>query len=139
MQGNDQTAKSDRPGSTVNFRPDIVSNIPIKAQAQPNAPVNEDEDLDKLMHDVSKDLKQDHKKPPKKSFFEFKKHPKVAQPVPPPKKMPAAAKSPISAQPKPAAAATPKPPRQSTAPVLTITVTIIITGVLIAAAIYAYK
>jgi hypothetical protein len=114
--------------------PDIVNNIPLKAQDSPLTPVSEADDLDKIMRDVSHDLKQGAKKPPKKGFFDFKRQPKAPKTAAPAAR-PAAPLPP--SQPK--AALQPKPARQSSAPVLAITMTVIVTGVLIAAAYYAYK
>jgi hypothetical protein len=137
MQPNNQQpnpAASPRPGSEANLHPDIVSNIPLKAQAAPLTPIHEDQDLDKIMRDVGQDLKQNEKSHHKKRFFEFKRQPKAVKPAPRPTPAPSRP-APVQAK----AAAQPKPARQSSAPVFTITLTIIVTGVLIAAAYYAYK
>jgi len=134
MQLNNQpNTASEKPGSSANLRPDIVSNIPIKAPSSPLNPIPEDDELDKIMQDVGKDLKKVSQNAHKKHFFEFKHHPAPAKP---------AAKPPVQAQPAKAPqpkAAQQKLQRQCTIPVFTITVTIIVTGFLIAAAYSAYK
>jgi hypothetical protein len=131
MQPNDS---SEKPGSAVNLRPDIVANIPLKVQASPLKPVSEDEDLDKIMQDVGKDLKQVDKNHHKKKFFDFKRQPKPAKPPTKPAAVPA---RPATAQPKPQVSG--KPPKQSSAPVLAITVAVLVTFALVAAAYSAYK
>lgn len=120
---------------------DLVGNIPVKAQ---NSPPAADDELDKIMQDVGQQLKNEDRQPSKKHRF-FGRRPKSrpepklqAQPLPP-----AIAQKPPSASPasppqaKPAAQ--PKPAATSSVPVLAITLTIIVTGVLIIAAVYAYK
>lgn len=123
--------------------PDLVSDIPVRAQG--SSPAADDE-LDKIMQDVGQQLKNEDQRPSKKHRSFFGRHPKNrpeaklhAQPLPP-----------VTAQPPPAAsqnrpplpksaAAQPQPSTTSSAPILVITLTIIVTGILIVAAIYAYK
>lgn len=146
----------DAAGSTaVNPAPNLINNIPVRAQQGAPPPVKEDDELDKIMRDVGRQLKEEDIKPAKQRFGLFKrdgKRPKTeaklhAQPlapkpltrqdVMPPK--PAASPQPLPAvkgAPPPAAA---KPTKTSSAPVLAVTLTIIVTAVLIGAAYYAYK
>lgn len=111
------------------------------------APVlTEDDELDTIMKDVGHQLKQADRKTTKKhSLFGRRRQTPVPKPVPVPK---AATAAPAAPQPSvPARAvtvdstvkATPKPVKTSAAPVGAIFMTILVTGALIAAAIYSYK
>lgn len=144
--------------SPVNSGPSIVSNIPVHAP-QAAAPANEDEELDKIMHDVGQELKKEEKKPEHHGLLGFLHHdPKplvkvnnqatmvpAAAPVPAPMPMPApAAAEVVPAAPValpaglPRAAAT-KPTAQRHIPFFVIFVVLCVTGFLIAAAIAAYR
>lgn len=129
--------------------PSLVSNIPVKEQ-QPGAPAfNDEAELDEIMQDVGRQLKKEDNVPRKKGFLGFgrktKTEPKLTQPP-----------SLNRAQPMPVAATTPEPALQTakapaqpapktqpaktnSVPVLVVTLTVIITAALIAAAIYTYK
>ncbi|MBX4197233.1 hypothetical protein KW801_01605 [Candidatus Saccharibacteria bacterium] len=132
------------------FKPDIVSNIPLH-QATPSAPVGEDHEFDKIMQDVGHQLNQEKHKPTKKHHFFGRREPKsepklVAQPVPREQfnmsahsvvpKLPKTSQPPDH-RPAPKPQAVPK--SKSSAPVMVILLTIIVTGILIVAAISAYK
>ena len=133
-----------------NLTPNIVENIPVRAQTS-SAAINEGADLDKIMQDVGKELKKEDKKPHKAGFLRFKRKPKTethtqqapslvrSAPMSVPTASPKPTSQPAAKAPLPKAAAKPKPQRSSSAPVLVITLTIIVTGALIAAAFYAYK
>jgi hypothetical protein len=108
-----------------------------------SAPANEDGDMDKILQDVNNDLKKDDHKPAKRHLFS-KKHPApAAQPQPAPS--PGPAQPAVTSQlPQPAAhtaapAAKPKAAPKEHGPMMVTVMTIIVTGVLIAAAIYSYK
>ena len=131
---NQQNNPADKPGASVNLRPDIVANIPLKTQSAPINPIADDDDLDKIMQDVGKDLSKVGDSPHKKRFFEFKRRPKTPKPAPRPK-----AVRPQPAKPAAKPAPLPMPAKQGSVPALAITVAIIVTGVLIAAAYSAYK
>ena len=131
--------------------PDLSGNIPVKTQSTPPSPprppsaLTADDDLDKIMQDVGHQLKKEDEMSSKKrrSFFgrksknqtEAKLH---AQPLPPITDQLQQSGPQARAQ-LPQPAVQPKPPKTSSAPVLVITLTIIVTGILIIAAIYAYK
>ena len=101
----------------------------------PPEPIKDGDDMDQLMHEVGKELKKDDHKPTKHHFFSRKKPAGQHKPVPAqPPAHPAAA-----SHPPPAAQAQPKPKTNSSAPVLVITLTVIVTGILIAAAVAASK
>jgi hypothetical protein len=116
-------------GATTDIAaPSLVANIPVK---QPGGPIaaspDEEAELDKIMRDVGHELKRDDQKPAKKRFLSFGHRVKIQPP---------AAQSQAPAQPL---QPVPKPAKPSSVPVLTITLTIIVTGVLITAAFLAYK
>lgn len=147
--------------------PTIVDNIPVRSPGAEPAHSNEDTELDKIMHDVGKELKKDDKKPKKHGFLHFGRKTKkdapftaqvikqapatpntqpapmsvAAAPVPvsqPVAPAPQAALHP-SVKSKPVAAAAVKPKKQTSVPVFVIFVTVLATGFLIAAAIAAYR
>ena len=114
------------------FKPDIVRNIPLHHAAP--APVKDEDDLDRIIHDISHDLKKvGH--PAKKKHWFTKKSP-VSKTAPHP--APAAqhqshpTQLPPKVQPAPAS-------KKSPTPVLIVVATIIVTGLLIAAAFASYK
>jgi hypothetical protein len=136
------------------FKTDIVNNIPLH-QAAPAAG-HEDHELDKIMRDVGHQLNKEDHKPAKKHHLFGKHQPKsepklVAQPVDrhqvvnmdvlpattqshqAPKPAANAPQQPSAAKPHPA------PKDKRSAPVMVILLTIIVTGILIAAAVSAYK
>ncbi|MGH7156822.1 MAG: hypothetical protein ACREGG_01795 [Candidatus Saccharimonadales bacterium] len=134
--------------------PNIVNNIPVKApQAVSEASFNDEAELDKLMQDVGKQLKKEDKKPPKKGFLGFghkkpEAEPRLAQPpslvrsqpMPAPSSQPKPSPQPAAQAPLPPTAANKaKPVKSSSAPVFVIVLAIVVTGTLIAAAVYAYK
>jgi hypothetical protein len=86
--------------------PNIVSNIPIhNPGVQAVAAPNEDDELDKIMHDVGQEMKQqDNKKAGKRVFLNFIHRPK---PLP---TSPAKAQTVQQAPPAPAPAPQPAPP-----------------------------
>jgi hypothetical protein len=136
-----QTAAGDTPTN-------IVNNIPMHTPA-PVAATNEDDELETIMKDIGHELKQADRKATEKhiSLFGRKHHapaPKPAQPptsaatvaVPAPQPPPPAQSvRPATATPTPV----PKPTKSHSAPIGVISITILVTGVLIAAAIYTYK
>jgi hypothetical protein len=143
-----------QPATAQNFTTNLVTNIPIH-NPQQAASVNEDAELDKIMQDVGHELKKEEhqKKPGHFSLFSRKKKtvvtvkptlsaavPSQAVATPQPVAAPAAA---VPAQPTPASAAqaktVPKAKHTSTAPVMTVIVTVVVTGLLMAAAVYSYK
>lgn len=127
----------------------IVNDIPVRAPAHPMAqqPLNEDDELDKIMQDVGQQLRQAERHTPKKHMFSLGRSK--------PKPLPASSAKPVlTSSPDPApqaqppagqvAAAISKPAlvatgRSSSAPVLVIMFTIAVTAVLAAAAIYTYR
>ncbi len=112
------------------LKTDIVNNIPMH-QAAPT-PIKEGEDIDNIIQDVSHQLKKDDVKPPKRHMFSKKPKPEVKPPpVQPPHPVPAAGPIP---PPRPL-----QPKAKHPVPVGLIVVTIIITGILIAAAVAASK
>ncbi len=150
-----------------NFSADLVSNIPVhQAGGVPAQTVGEDAESDKIMRDVGHELKKDDLKKPKKHHLPWnhqsKKDPNFSarpiamnqpqMPAPAHNQAPAPVQTPAPATPqaqnnnriKPQAqlqpkAAAPKPEKSRSMPVLAISMTIFVTGILIAAAIYAYK
>jgi len=130
------------------FTTNLVTNIPIH-DPQQSTPAKEDDELDKIMKDVGHELKKDV--PVKKAghFSLFSRKRRTAAPVsvrptaaPPsapvhpvsaPTTQPAATSHPV----KPTAAV--KPKQHTTAPVMVIMVTVLVTGLLMAAAVYTYK
>jgi hypothetical protein len=150
------------PAASDGLTPNIVSNIPIHNQGGvPVAPAaNEDAELDKIMRDVNHELKKGEKTPERHHFsFERRHHKKneakfsaqpraiidvKAQPAETPKPTAEHTSTPApTAQTKPAGrprpTPVPKPAKTSSAPVMVILLTVIVTGGLIAVAIYAYK
>jgi hypothetical protein len=135
------------PASDAAFATNIVDNIPMHTPAPAAAPVlTEDDELDTIMKDVGHQLKQADRKTTKKhSLFGRRRQAPAPKPVPMPK---AAAAAPAAPQPTvPVRAVTvdstvkaaPKPVKTSSAPLGAIFMTILVTGALIAAAIYSYK
>jgi hypothetical protein len=132
--------------------PDIVSNIPVHAPDATSSSINEDEELDNIMQAVGNELKKDDNQPTKKRFLlrrktkqkevEFSAQPlAIAQRAAP---QPAALKPVASSIPKPLAKplplkSQPTAPKLNSTPVFTVFVTAVVTVVLIAAAIAAYK
>jgi len=142
-----------------------MASIPVHSQGVASAsPVNEDEELDKIMHEVGHELKKTEKAPAKHHFhFELKHHKKTeakfsaqprpvmdvkALPVSAPVARPAATAAPVVQAKPPAQArpvAQPKPAKplkaQKTrsAPVMAILMTIIVTAALVGVAVYTYK
>jgi hypothetical protein len=130
------------------FKTDIVNNIPMH-HAAPEA-AKDDDDLDKIMQDVGHQLNTENHKPAKRRHLFGGSHPKseaklVAQPVPrgqfsepvhsAPHQMHQPAASPAHPTPK----VKPVPKAKSSAPVMVIVLTLVVTGILIAAAVSAYK
>lgn len=122
----------------------IVNNIPVHApaQQQPQA-ANEDDELDKIMRDVGHQLKQAERHTPKKRVFHFGHKAKSLPPRPAasPQAMapiadvkPAASSRPAAPKTTPAAAAKPARP-----PIMLVLLTVAVTAVLMAAAIYTYR
>jgi hypothetical protein len=133
-----------KPPAAGTLVPDIVKDIPLQTQGGAAAkPANEDDELDRIMHDVGHDIKAIGERPPKKHFDLFghkNKKPKAdpkfhAQPIAVPQQAPARP----TAAPAQKPAAKPQSPKTSDAPVLVIFMAMVITGALIAAAYYAYK
>lgn len=133
------------------FKTDLVNNIPIHQSAQPAAPIKEDEDIDKLMQDVGRQLKADDKKPTKHHLFSKKKT-KVPnfQAAPISRHQPQSGAVQSHQPPHPQAQqsstnhpASPKlqaqPKAKSNAPVMVIITTLIVTSMLVAAALAAAK
>lgn len=137
----------------------IVANIPVHNQVAPAAPANEDDELDKIMHDVGQELKKEDKKPHKHGLLDFLHKPKpiIPGPIKPthiarpaartfnqqqPAPLPAtpvavaSATQPQAAQPAAKAA---KPKRQSHIPVFVIFVAFVVTGFLAVAAFVAFR
>lgn len=102
----------------------------------PPQPIKDGDDLDKIMQEVGTQLKKDDRHAPKRGLFSKNKTASHHKPTPAPLPEHASA---AGQAPHPAAAAPPKPHAQNSTPVLVITVTIIVTGILIAAAISASK
>lgn len=128
----------------------IVNNIPMHAPAPlAAAGVNEDDELETIMKDIGHELKQADRKTTKKhiSLFGRKHQPPAAKPAPAPQ--PAAAAATPLAQPAPQTQPVktaapilkpaPKTPKANPAPLGVIFITLLVTGALIAAAIYTYK
>ncbi|HET7528735.1 MAG TPA: hypothetical protein VFJ84_00705 [Candidatus Saccharimonadales bacterium] len=122
----------------------IVNNIPVHAPIQqPAQPVNEEDELDKIMQDVGRQLKQAERHTPKKRLFSFRHkakpippQPHAALPVPAPiaDVKPAPVHKPDTPKSVPAAAVKPGRP-----PMMIMILTLAVTTALIAAAIYAYR
>ncbi len=120
--------------SGTGLNTDIVGNIPLKTQDGFLNPLKDDEELDSLMNDVSNNLKQTGTKPVKKRFFDFKRQAKTQkQPQKPKQAAPAHSQPQTPGQPKIMT------PKSNPKPVLAICLTVIVTGTLIAAAVFAYK
>ncbi|MBX4188926.1 hypothetical protein KW792_02390 [Candidatus Saccharibacteria bacterium] len=137
------------PAASTTLTTSIVSNIPIHAPTAPAPAANEDAELEKIMLDVGHELKQADRKHTKKHFslLGHKKHPS-APAVPKAAHVidikPAAKAAPTPQPAAPAATHSPaKAPatvqKKSSTPVGVIFVTILITGALIAAAVFSYK
>jgi hypothetical protein len=131
------------PAASTTLTTSIVSNIPIHAPTTPAPAAGEDAELDKIMEDVGHELKQADRKHTKQHFslFNHKKHP--ANPTVPKAAhvvdiKPAAQHAAPATAHQPAKAVTPAQKTSST-PVGVIFVTILVTGALIAAAVYSYK
>jgi len=132
----------------------LVTNIPVHNPHSPANPANEDTELDKIMRDVGKELKKDDHNVKKGHHSLFSRKAKQAAPVAIRPNISAPAAAPIQTAPaqqaapvaQPAASAHPikpsastKPKSGSTAPVMVIMMTILVTGLLMAAAVYTYK
>lgn len=147
-----------QPAGSGSLVPDIVTDIPMAAPNTASKPANEDDELDKIMRDVGKDLNQVGKKNKQHGFLGFghktnkqKAEPKFsARPIDQVKAIPAGPPAPAKpAAPgppaKPAAKpdgkplAAPKPATQSSAPVTVIILALLVTAALSAAAYYAYQ
>lgn len=158
MQDNKQPAGPTTTNDSL--KADIVSDIPVAAPQSGPKPASEDDELDKIMQDVSMDIKDSKSKPRKHGLFHrSKKAPKAdakfsakpidnVQPVPkaPPPEKPSEPIRPtttVSPSPNQAPQAKPakpvKPPKTSRAPVGAIVLALLVTGALSAAAVYAYK
>ncbi len=155
LQSNNPPTQDTAGPITVNQAPNLVDNIPVKAQQGGPPPVKEDDELDRIMRDVGQQLKKEDVKPAEKRFGLFKRRgakPKAeaklhAQPLTPqpitkqditPAQPTASPPAPTAAKATPPHPAVAKPPKSS-APVLAITLAIIVTAVLIGAAYYTYK
>jgi len=139
-----------QPPPETSLKTEVVENIPVHAQAgaQPTH-IKDGDDMDEIMQQVGSELKKDDHKPSKRHWFSKKPHKDVnfqAAPVQrhhdlnaptPTHQLHTASSHP--AQPKPSAKTQPLPKAKSSAPVLVITITVIVTGILIAAAISAYR
>ncbi len=133
------------------LRTDLVSDIPVTAQGTAQKRIDDDEELDKIMRDVGKDVKEVGKKPAKHHWFskdsKSKTDPKFsARPIDQIKPLPAAPLKPVqAAQPTPKANPKAVPKAQAKAiktsrtPIGAIVLAIIVAGGLSAAAYYAYK
>lgn len=139
----------------------LVANIPVHTPQQPGAPASEDDELDKIMQDVGKELKKDDQAKAKNHFSLF--HKQKAAPAPiaarPPAAPPAVPAQPVAAHPAPAQAviapqpvsqpataaqprpapAAAKPKKEPSVPLMPITAAVIVTGLLMAAAVYTYR
>jgi hypothetical protein len=136
-----------QPPPETGLKTNMVNNIPVHSEAggQPT-PIKDGDDMDEIMKQVGSELKKDDHKPPKKHWFSKKKRKEVnfqaapvqrhdlSAPVPQPQPRPPALR-PIQPAAKPRAA----PRDKSSAPITVITVTVIVTGILIAAAVSASK
>jgi hypothetical protein len=122
----------------------------MHAPAQAAAPVlSEDDELDTIMQDVGHQLKQADRKTTKKRGLHFgHKHRQPAvKKTPAPLPANAAPAAPVAQHIAPVKAVTvdatvktaPKPVKTASAPLGVIFMTLIITGALIAAAVYSYK
>jgi hypothetical protein len=133
---NDVAGPAPRPQvNPAQFNPSIVDHIPVQTPAAAAAAPGEDDELDKLLRDVGHELKQAERHIVKKRFSLFGGKLKAS-----PKTQPPA----TTAQAGPALAQPYRPPaapaaKTSSAPVLVVFITIIVTGGLIAAAIYTYN
>jgi len=143
-----------QPVAAQNFTTNLVTNIPIH-NPQQAASVSEDTELDKIMQDVGHELKKEeqHKKSGHFSIFSRKKKavvtvkPTLSAAAPAQTTAPQPVTVPMAhaVQPAPAAAAqaqakaVPKAKHGSNAPVMTVIVTVVVTGLLMAAAVYSYK
>lgn len=134
---NPTSTPTPRPSGPGTLVPDIVQNIPMQVQAgaAPQA-INEDDELDEIMHDVGKNLKEVINKPHKTGLFRRHQAPEPKTP----------ANQTAQTQPKAQSSAAPKPvadkpakAKANNTPVLVIMMTVIVTCGLIAAAYYAYK
>ena len=140
------------------LKPDIVSNIPLHQAAPVPGEHHPDLELDKIMRDVGHQLHKESHKPAKKHHWfgshESKREVKFAAQPLSKEHIPAPATHVDSVASKPVPAPVPnhtathqasparpaaKPKAKSSAPVMVIILTIIFTGVLIAAAVSAYK
>jgi hypothetical protein len=134
----------------------VVASIPVHTQQVPQAATGEDDELDKIMHDVGREMSSQENKPGKKGVLGFMhkvpSKPAHMQPVRP-ALSPLAQASPAvqapavtqqapaaqqvqQAMPAPAAA---KPKSTKSFPVFILFVTIVVTGFLVVAAYAAYN
>jgi len=156
---NDVSGPAPAPAAPIAVTTNLVASIPVHNQATQAAPATEDDELDKIMQDVGREMSKDDKKPPKHGLLHFghnsKATPKPLAPIatavqPAPAEPMATPQTvslpspqpPIAAvQPQTQAApvATAKAKKQSSTPVFAIFVAILVTGFLVAAAIAAYR
>lgn len=114
----------------------VVNNIPIHIAASPAAPAPaQPTEEDKIMRAVGDQLvKEDQSKPENHFFSKPAEQPKPSQPPAQAAQSPASAQKPAA---KPAATQPSKP--KSSIPIMAITITVLITGVLIFLAYSALK
>ena len=149
MQDNKQPNNEVAGGS---LKTDFVNDIPLAVQGTVPKSADDDYELDKIMRDVGKDIKEVGKKPAKPRWFSHDKKPKTdakfsARPIDQVKPAPAAprptqpvqsSRSP-SVSVKPLAKKQPKPPKDHSVPIGAILLAIVMAGVLSTAAYYAYR
>lgn len=155
---NDVTARPQMaPAETLT--PSIVGNIPV------HNPGGDDADLEQIMQDVGKEMQKTEKKPKKGMHLFGRKHkkeapfhaqpidkvsadqkppqaahqPKPVQPTPQTTTPKPASSHPVKAQAKAKKEAVPKPVKERHLPVMAITMAILFTGAMIAAAVMTYK
>ena len=148
MQDNKQP--TNQPPVSGSLVPELVKDIPIAMHSASPQAANEDDELDKIMHDVGRDIKQIGKKKTKHHWFDRQKKPKTevefsARPIDQIKLPPAAPKpldiapQPQPTSPKPTPGFKAKPAKTSRAPVGIVVLAMLVTFGLMAAAYYAYK
>jgi len=128
----------------------LVTNIPVHDPRSSANPASEDAELDKIMRDVGHELKKDDQKVKKARHSIFSRKAKPTPPVAIQPSVAAPPAAPARAAPvhaaQPAASTHPVKPLAAVksksgpaAPVMVIMVTILVTGLLMAAAVYTYK
>lgn len=154
LNDNSQTAQP--PASAAasqTLTTNIVSNIPVHAPSHPLAPrpASEDDELDKIMQDVGQQLRQAERHTPKKRLFHIGHKAKPIAPTHPITSL--AAVTEIVTDPPVAHAAptvnlrpdnvvkisSPAASKRTGSLVLLVLLTVAVTAVLMAAAIYAYR